>query len=374
MLALALRRLGHDVQFIVDQSDKLDRPEYRYPEISLPYPDWIHDVSRVRFRHYAWPNLRRRNIVKILRSCDAVVLNQFGPTLLPLIGRPALVLLTGSDLLFYASHAEQRIWQEGLLHKLTLHALVARQRRGIRMSNATSYFWKGINPEGDALLDDLGIGDDRRFFLLMTDVDRIQPTPLPFNSLPRIFCVARFVWKKPIRPGFTRQDYKGSDVMILGLGLFHRKTLMPLDIHLVRKGVDLDDIVKLVESEGLTRMVTWHDEMSQYEVLNQYRLADIVFDQMGEDSFVGMGGLDAMAMARPLIANGRPEYMSLSSDEPSPICQAATPEEVCNQLERLTASREERQRVADAGRKYVQQFFSSDHSAQVCLDLFGRFV
>ena len=78
-----------------------------------------------------------------------------------------------------------------------------------------------------------------------------------------------------------------------------------------------------------------------------------------------------MAVGRPLIANGRPEFLDPIAGEPSPICQATTPQEVCAQLERLTSNRELLQRTADASRDYVQRHFSSDRAAQVCLDRLG---
>lgn len=45
MLARALKRMGHDVRFIVTASSRLDRPESRYADISYPYPDWIHEIG-----------------------------------------------------------------------------------------------------------------------------------------------------------------------------------------------------------------------------------------------------------------------------------------------------------------------------------------
>jgi glycosyltransferase involved in cell wall biosynthesis len=374
MLARALRRLGHDVQFVVDQDAKLYRPENRYADIAVPYPDWIHDVSRMRYRDFLLPNARRREAVDVLRSCDAVVLNHYGPSLLSSIGRPALVALTGSDLVSHASYKEQIFGPGSLAYRLVAPILVAKQRAGIRNAKAVSFFWRGINLEGDGLLEKLGVGDDRRLFFLMTDTDHVQPTPAPNNSPLRIFCVCRFVWKKPIRSGFNRQDYKASDTMIRGLGLFCRRADVQLDIHFVRKGEDVEEAAALAEAEGLGPMITWHAEMTQSEVFEQYRLCDIVFDQMGNDSFVGMGGLDAMAAGRPLIANGRPEYMRLNADVPSPICHAETPEQVCTQLERLASSAEERHRVGNAGRAYVETYFSSNHCARVCVEQLEQFT
>ncbi|MEI8282105.1 MAG: hypothetical protein WCG75_06860, partial [Armatimonadota bacterium] len=104
MLARRLRQLGHDVQFIVCSEERLDRPEFRYSDISFPYPEWLHDLP-LTLVDWAFPTLARYRAIKILNSCDALILNQLGPTLLPSISRPSIVLLTGTDLLHYCDPA-----------------------------------------------------------------------------------------------------------------------------------------------------------------------------------------------------------------------------------------------------------------------------
>ena len=96
MLARALRAKGHEVIFAVSRGTPLDRPENRYREVTYPYPDWIHDFSPLW--KTLFPTPWRRKCVELLRQCDAVILNHFGPSLLPEIDRPAIIVLTGSDL------------------------------------------------------------------------------------------------------------------------------------------------------------------------------------------------------------------------------------------------------------------------------------
>lgn len=162
-------------------------------------------------------------------------------------------------------------------------------------------------------------------------------------------------------------NYKGSDIMIRGLGLFVRTTGIPLDIRLAKKGLHVAETMQLAKEEGIDDQITWLEEMSQREVLEECKQADILFDQLGM-SVVGMGGLDAMAVGRPLIANGRPEIVEREIGVPSPICQASTPEEVCAQLKRLTADPDERKRVGLASRRYVEDYFSAERAARICLD------
>ena len=50
--------------------------------------------------------------------------------------------------------------------------------------------------------------------------------------------------------------------------------------------------------------------------------------------------------------------------EPSPICQAKTPEEVCAQLKRLVYDPVERESVGLAGRSYVEKYFNPKKNFQ----------
>ena len=377
LLALALHRMGHEIVFIVDSTERLYRPEYCYNDITFPYPEWIYDVSPVSLWDFTFPTLKRVQILRLLKSCDAVVLNGLGPSLLSDIGRPAVILLTGSDLEYYGNFQTidnlvkevrrkpvflRRRWRKYLYRRL-----ISAQRGGIHSAATINYFGRGLVPDGDTLLDEIGVQDSQRVFFLMTDLEKIHPEPLPHNQPLRTFCATRLTWKKPLAPGTCELDYKGSDIMIRGLGLFARTSRIPLDIRLVKKGMHVIDTMRLIEEEGFAEQVTWLEEMSQLDVWAEYKQADIIFEQFGL-SVVGMAGLDAMATGRPVIANGRPEIMDKVIGVPSPICQAVTPEEVCAQLQRLVFDPAERERVGLASRKYVEQYCSAERAAQICLE------
>jgi glycosyltransferase involved in cell wall biosynthesis len=375
MLARAMRLQGHDVVFCVTSEARLDRPEFRYADIPVPYPDWIVDFAP-RWKTF-FPTPWRQRCIELLRTCDAVVLNQLGPSMHGEVGRPAIILLTGSDLEYFGNPETLRgIWRERHrepawlaipLKRMFLPSLIRRQREGIRHGVVVSYFWRGLVDKGDRMLDELGVGDERRVFFLMTEPDVISYCPPPHNSPLRVFCATRLNWKGPVAIGTSELDYKGSDIMIRGLGLFHRRTGARLDIRLVRKGLHVPESEALVAEERLVDQVQWLGEMTQTEVLQQCRDADIVFEQFGR-SVVAMAGLDAMATGRPVIANARPEIVSRAIPAPSPVCHATTPEEVARQLERLAFDPAERERVGLASRSHVTQFYSASRAADALVE------
>lgn len=376
MLARAFRRAGHDVVSIVNRKENLHRPEFRYSDITYPYPEWIREIIFPDEAAFVTRSPARREALKILRACDFVVLNDLGTGMAADIGRPYLSLLTGADLSFYCDPASgsrvlgamttrnplKRIWG-----RVVWKRLLDAQRDGVRRASLVFHFARGLIPTGDALLDDLGVDDTRRIFFLMADIAAIACSDPPNNSRLRTFCATRLTWQKPMLPGDSHLDFKGSDVMVRGLGLFHRKTSAPLDVNLVRKGRHVEETVKLVADEDLASVTTWHDEMSQADIWRQYAQAELVFEQFG-DGIVAMAGLEAMASGRPVIANGRPDILEPLLGEPSPICQATEPEQVCQHLEQLTQDPEYKRALGLRSREWVERHFTPDAAARRILE------
>lgn len=372
MLARGMRMMGHDVLFLVDRSEPLHRPECRYKNISLPYPDWIKQVDELKAKDYVLSTRGTKRVIELLKSCDAVVLNWWGPCLLPLIGRPGIALLTGADLQYCANWetiqrmALEKTWKPLFIRQYLYKKLIPAQRAGIKSAVAVSYFTKGLIPDGDQLLEEIGVQDRQRMFFQMTDVDLIEPQPLPHNQPLRVFCATRFTWKKPSL-GCSELDYKGSDIMIRGLARFCQTTGTRLNIRFVKKGLHVAESMRLVEEEGLANQVTWLDEMTQKELYKEIEEADIIFEHFGK-GVIGMAGLDAMAMGRPVIGNGRPDIFDEEFGVPTAVCQATTVEEIVKQLERLVADPAERERAAQRARDYVCKFFSPERAAKICLE------
>lgn len=378
MLARALRRLGHETLFLVSSRDALNRPEYRYSDIRQPYPDWIVDVSHRLRWHALIPGPARRRIVQLLNSCDFVILNEEGPALSALLRRPHAALLTGSDLEVFANPLLAQTlkaqlfsrppWLQRLAPKIlpawVLNRwLVSPQRRGIRQAGFVASLAKGLVPRSDRLLSEIGVPDERRLPLLMTDADYIPFSAASQNAALRVFCATRLTWRKESETGLISLDYKGSDTMVRGFALFYARTGTRLDIHLVRKGRHVVETARLAESLGIADQITWHDEMTQARILEEFRRADVVIEQLA-DATLGMAGLDAMATGRPVIGNGRPEVLEPIIGTRLPVCQARTPEQVAHHLGILAASPQARADIGADSRRCIIDFFSSDAAAR----------
>jgi hypothetical protein len=380
-IAEGLHLLGQEAVLIVTSKELLDRPESYEPVFRSGYPDWIIDTSELQEEDYfdLSPNLEP--VIHELSSCDALLLNSVGPSLLQTLDGPAIVFLTGSDLEYYANPKmiEARTQScsrdfiesvEGQRQIRTMADFIQRQRQGIQTAIGVRYFPRGLVPAGDELLDELGVRDDKRFFLGAVD-HRIKWVPAPHNQPVRVFCATRLTWKLPIDVGRSSLDYKGSDIMIRGLAQFYRATGTRLDIQLVRKGLHVRDLEILIGEQGLADQVTWSDEMSLIELQDRFAKSDIVIEQLG-GSIVGGAGIRAMAVGRPVIGNAHPEMFEAPSGEPDPICRAKTPEEVCSHLKRLVFDPNERERIGRAARQYVMQHYTNLAAAQFCIWRFEK--
>jgi glycosyltransferase involved in cell wall biosynthesis len=387
MVARAIKNLGHEVVFVVDSTSPLNRPEGRYKDISLPYPAWIIDCSPLDLWKYPKESAQTEQVVRILKECDALVLNEFGLSLWERIQKPAFALLTGTDIEVladprYADVASGYVsGSTSLLKRLWLWRkkrnqrwlrghllrLVGAQRSAIHHAVGVHYFPKGMLPNADRLMDEIGVKEDRRVFSLPAEIERYEYAPYPNNRILRLFNVARLQWRKPLGDFICELDYKGTNVLIRGLGLFIRENNTPIEIRLVKKGIDLEITRRLIEEEGIASHITWLDAMDQNMLYEEYKNADIVSEHFGKGS-IGMGAVDAMAVGRPVIANGSPEFFTKALGVTLPICHATTAEEVRGQLVRLAADRDLRETIGKESRACVEKYCTPEHTARSILE------
>ncbi len=417
ILASYMKQQGYEVLFIVTETEKLCRPEFRYKNITVPYPAWIKDVSplNVDFFSSVEETKKFNEIINQLNTCDYVFLNGAFIHYAANLAKPHFVILTGSDLLELADFkfAESfyklktsKLLQNGLspiiklvnqsfwirfvkiiftlfrvtisikhlffipkngwldlVHlsnsKIALLQKINLQREAIKNALGFIHSPYGALKESDKLLSEIGVNENKRIMGLMIDEtlsNYIEPIEKPVLKL---FNIARFNWvKNKIRDTyFSQLDVKANDVMIKGIALFYNKYNTPLDILFIEKGDDVEETKKLIKELHIDHLVTWKSVLSQQEVHEQYMAADIVFDQLG-DALVSMGGLEAMAVGRPLIANAKEEIFDNVLMESTQICNAKTEIDVFNWLEKLCLDANFRLEKGVTSRAFVLKHFS----------------
>lgn len=378
LLAEAMRRRGHEVLFVLHRKESLHRPESRDPQAYGRLPAWMLDASDCSEWDFITLQPATGPVLDQLATCDALVVNDLGPSLLPLLDRPAITFLTGSDLSYYCrldlpdlrlggSGSEYRASAAGRAHRRQLEDFVERQRQGLEQSAGVNWALPGLFPEQDQLLASCGVPRERVFNLQMADLDRIAVTEPPDNEVLRVFCGSRLTWKLPVEQGRSPLDYKGTDVLIRGVREFWRSTGRRVELCLVRKGLHVAEAEALAAEEGIADQVVWLDEMPLQDLWQQFQRSDVVAEQLGP-GIISMVALDAMACGRPVIGNARPEVPTIWTSPGSPVCQAATPLEVCDWLRRLAGDPALRRRLAREGRAFVEQYFSPARGVDLCME------
>lgn len=400
MLARGLRARGHEVRVVIDQQHPLDRPESRYRDVAYPYPEWIREIPDVQMADLVFHTERWRAALDFVRDCDALVLNKWGYDAASRLPIPAFCLTTGGDVEFFANPnaaeafacntdrlerpgdwvrsamALERVDWRSLaslvdrapapvyraLYKQLFRMFVRRQRAGLAKAVGLSGLPDGVSVETAQVLRECRAPGVPRLHLLMADIDWIVPTPPPANPVLRVFNAARVLWQRPFPPLVGEWESKGTDVMLKGVALWHRRSGRRVDMRLVEKGGSVAATKDLIRALGIEHLVSWQPELTQAGVFAEYAAADIVTEQCGSH-VLGMAGYEAMAAGRPVIANGRPDLYASLPPGPPPVAQAATPEEVAAQFDRLSEPAE-RARVSAAGRRFVERHLSVDDAAR----------
>lgn len=378
LLAQGFRQLGVSVKLFINRKELLHRPESKIPNYAIAYPDWIYDCSNIAEDDFVCESSRIGDVINALVSgSDGVILNHLGPSLTHLIEKPSIAFLTGSDLTYYGDYetitVREASWGEdykrspgALLIRRHWERFVGRQRAGIAAAKRVSFPWPGLVAEGDRLLSEIGVLDQRRFFIFMADTLNLQYCPPPKNRVLRLFNGARLNWHRPLPPGFSAQDDKGTDILLKGFAQFI-STGGRAELRLVRKGLHISETDRLVRDLGIENNVVWLDELPLAEFYNEMRQADVVCDQFGT-AVPGMVSVDGMAIGRPILGNFRLDIIQPRFREDLPVCHTETSEAVVSQLHQLSESHARRLEIGRAAHEFSTRWMSPETTAKNCLE------
>lgn len=384
LLAQGLRELGHSVRLMLNRKELLHRPEARYPEWVTAYPDWVVDCSNLSDDDIAFETPAIEHAIHHLtHKVDLVILNDVGPALAGYLKTPHAVVLTGSDLAYYANfesiEMRTRMWDpefkrclQGRRYLRRMADLVARQRDGILGAEVVCYGQRGLVPSGDRILDSIGVRDERRLMLHFSNTIDLKAHPVAENDKLVILCGSRLVFRPHDNPALSAMDFKGTDILLKGFALYCHQGGNG-ELRLPRKGQDLQAAVDLIAGLAIAERVRWLDEMPLVRFYDEMVAADVVCDQFGS-SFPGMVTTDAYALGRPVMAKLRPEIFSRRFPEPLPGFNAETPEQIADHLMTMEKNRNV---LADMGRKsraYAEAYLSPEGMAKQLLERCGLCV
>ena len=153
--------------------------------------------------------------------------------------------------------------------------------------------------------------------------------------------------------GEDRSSTKGNDRFFRALSRTVAAGLNPLAI-VLRRGVDVRATEELVESLGIQRHVQFRPGASRDEIISLYQQADVVADQF---DIGAMGGIarEAMACAKPVMVYVHPDVAEGAYDEPPPVINVRTEDEIFKGLMRLSDSNFRRQ-MGQKARAWIKRY------------------
>lgn len=378
LLAQGLRAIGHKVTLIINRRERLHRPESRYPQYAHTLPDWIYDHSYLTDDDIAYLTPKVDDTLqRLCKGQDLVILNDYGPSLATFIRCPHVSLLTGSDLTFLASFdmhaARTSSWStdfkrsvSGRRNVMAFSNLVARQRDGICASNLVCFAHKGLLPDGDRILDDIGVPDKRRLMLYFSNTLDLELTAPPKNQVLTLLSAARVTFDRMNSPHLSDCDFKGTDVLIKGYSMFIESGGIAL-LKLPNKGVDVEKARTLITQLRLSDSIEWYEELPLFALYDQMRAADIVVDQLGQ-SFPAMVTGDAYALGRPVMANFRNEILSDRFGIDLPGLNVTKAEEVASTLFKIQSMPHFLEPLGIASRKFAEEYMAPCKQATQLLE------
>lgn len=381
ILAEGLMSLGHKVHLVVNRPEELHRPEAKYPDWRGAYPGWVVDGSFLTEEDVIYETaVLDRILYHITTDVDLVIVNDIGPALAGRLRCPHVALLTGSDIFYYANFdsitrrtctwdSDFRRSPEGRRYLRKLADLVARQRDGILSASVVCYAERGLIPESDRLLDEMGIVNTQRLMVHFSNIHGLKTQPPACNEKLKILCGGRIVFRREAHPSFNSQDFKGTDILLRGYALYCQRGGEG-ELRLPRKGQDVEAARELIRELAIDSRIVWVDEMPLSAFYEEMSRADLICDQFGP-SFPGMVTMDAYALGRPVMANFRNEIFSKRFPEPLPGFDAKSPEEVADHLMCLERDRGLLAEMGALSRAYAEKYLAPECMARQLLDRLG---
>ncbi|MGH2353224.1 MAG: hypothetical protein ACRDJN_16580, partial [Chloroflexota bacterium] len=142
---------------------------------------------------------------------------------------------------------------------------------------------------------------------------------------------------------------------------------------LSRWGRDVRASEALIEQEGIADRVVWRHPMHKLRLLDHYRAADVVLDQLNES--VGTFGTvtaEALSCAKPVIMYFNPAVHEWCLPELPPIESALTEQEIEARLVALATDPARRERVGRASREWVLKWHGWQRCADDHLELYAE--
>ena len=313
--AILLKRYCSEVvhYYDADEQDTLNNPVIRWGVGSSARTYGL-CIKKLRLHHhlsYLFPRLLHFGLLAEMKSADVILLS--GPNislarLLEKTGKKIVALSYGNDISLYCNPdwpemalAEVRGVKRIVMPLLRWlkSAFVKLQIAGLNSCTHYSYFIPGVDLETDALLDRILVGKHKptRLPRYSINIDNLERDEFE-DQLPHFVDIYRIVFPVRFSEGNELLGNKGWRLLFDGLKEYKTVAGKRFKCVCFRKGNFLAamDYAKML---GIDDVIEWHDTVAFDTIIQYYRSADVVIEQLGSH-WIGQG-LYAMALGKPVI-------------------------------------------------------------------------
>ncbi len=203
--------------------------------------------------------------------------------------------------------------------------------------------------------DELGLRN-AEFFPYLIDFDKYCPDVVnkEYGSKNQtlFFMFSNLDWGV-IDNAPRRSSTKGNDRFIRAFARYVKEHsdayLMILD-----RGPDRELAKQLVSQLAISSFVSFLPEMRKDELVKHFRMSDVIADQFDVGA-LGVGALEAMACAKPVMIYLKSHCVAECYPEFPPILNARTEDEIYEQI-KLASNRAHREEIARKARKWILKY------------------
>lgn len=377
--AIKFKEQGYSVKYIVDvpSLDTLSRPECHYENISYPYPEWIKEITILNPSiKCLYPKFFYSSILNEIDDGDVFFLCDWYISLAPYLPQKSKIIILphGADLDTWCNLSKaDDIAKVGMfsffkpLKKVLAKLIIKRMFKGLCFADVITYYPKGFNPEGDAIIQNVvnvkGCNVVRRYDVNLSVLNGWDDAYQSSGDFLKICVAVRFDFKSI--EGVENKYLKGSDLIIRGIAKYYNEYSKNIEVTFFEKGRDVELAKRLCQEEGIDKVVKWVKPVPLPQLFEKMKNSDICFDQVG-GHWMGAVGIYALYLGKPVITNYRPDILNDFLQGIIPICQASTVDEVFEQLVNLSCN-DTRRNVSKQGRTFAINNFS-------CNSAFNEYV
>jgi len=299
--------------FDADKQDALSNPLIHWGVNSNARTAGI-KIKELKIHHhlsYLFPRVFHSGLLAEMRSADLILLS--GPNislarLLEKAGKKIVALSYGNDISFYCNPEWPQMAMtevrgaKKVIAPLLLRlksAFVKLQIAGLNSCTHYSYFIPGVDIETDALLDRILVGKHQpvRVSRYSINIDNLERDEFK-DQLPHLVDTYRIVFPVRFSEGNELLGNKGWRLLFDGLKEYKTVASKRFKCVCFRKG-DFLAAMDYAKTLGIDDVIEWCDTVSFDTIVQYYRSADIVIEQLGSH-WIGQG-LYAMALGKPVI-------------------------------------------------------------------------